>query len=123
MQWKPVAVQDDVFFGQLCGPCECRSIGGLFILDMRKRSMGLKPMFGMQIPLVWTCVPGQADLSSMLPDNMLRCLFGKALLSGVYFHNLRQCLEQVSFWSRCSGSVSLSCKSCLVGSVCSKQAR
>eukprot|EP00437_Effrenium_voratum_P034967 CAMPEP_0181486734 /NCGR_PEP_ID=MMETSP1110-20121109/47375_1 /TAXON_ID=174948 /ORGANISM="Symbiodinium sp., Strain CCMP421" /LENGTH=65 /DNA_ID=CAMNT_0023613057 /DNA_START=69 /DNA_END=266 /DNA_ORIENTATION=+ len=32
------------------------------------KSMGLKPMFGMQIPLVWTC----------------------ALLSGVYFHNIRR---------------------------------
>ncbi|CAE7303648.1 cdk7 [Symbiodinium natans] len=30
--------------------------------------MGLKPMFGMQIPLVWTC----------------------AILSGVYFHHVRR---------------------------------
>ncbi|CAE7627553.1 cdk7 [Symbiodinium sp. CCMP2456] len=76
--------------GSFAGRANAETLVGLFILDTSKRSMGLKPMFGMQIPLVWTCAPGRADLSSMLPDNMLHCLLGKALLSGVYFHNIRR---------------------------------
>ena len=66
--------------GSFAGRANAETLVGLFILDTSKRSMGLKPMFGMQIPLVWTCAPGRADLSSMLPDNMLHCLLGKALL-------------------------------------------
>ena len=85
--------------------------------------MGLKPMFGMQIPLVWTIAPGQADFLSMFPNIMSRCLLWKTILSGVYFQNIRQWLEQLSIWSLRSVSVNLSRKSFVVGRVCSKQAQ